>query len=127
MWIKSIFVAGLVLASSPVAATDWIKYSSSSSGTVFYYDADSIRLEGSKVLLWTKQDYTNDKTEIAKSAILKRLIDCHNLTITMVSIIEYGRDDRILTNITVEPHMQRHEDIVPESTASGLSDQICAK
>ena len=127
MKFKAIFGAGLVLASSPVSAADWIKYSSSSDGTVYYFDMDRIGIQDDKLVVWTKQDYTANKSEKAASAVLKRLVDCHRLTITMISIVEYARNGSILTSIDVEPHLQQPQDIVPDSTAAGLSEQLCAK
>ena len=107
-------------------AENLVFYHVSNSGMVrYYYDADSIRRDGSTVLVWTHDDASKDYSE--KYSISKRRLkfDCYNESWDLVSWVEYDRSGNVKnSNSSGGTGM---EAIVPGSVGEVLFKIFCSR
>jgi len=109
---------------SPAVAANWIYVTTSDSGTVAYYDLDSIRREGTDVTVWEKLDLSQVKsTKIRERKSLSRY-DCLGRTYTLISSVSYFGDGTTRA-FDFKPYEQEEGNITPESIGEAQMQAVC--
>jgi hypothetical protein len=122
--IKLIVAAALVMAATPAFAVNWVYVSSDSTGTVYYYDADTIRRSGSQVTVWEKLDHSRDKTVKWREAKDRYRYDCDERTSTLLNSTNYypnGENE----SFTWETYEQKTRPIAPGTIAETILAAVC--
>jgi hypothetical protein len=76
---------------------DWVWYSEGASGTVSYYDANSIRQVGSITKVWTLRDHSNDRTVVERESKVLMAVNCSEISAAVVSFVDYDKNGKVLT------------------------------
>ena len=71
----------LVMATTPAFAANWVYIETSDTGTVFSYDADTIRRAGNLVTVWEKWDHSRDKTFRERERMIRSRYQCEERTV----------------------------------------------
>ncbi len=93
---------GLNLGSAAIAE-DLVYFGTKNTGTVFYYDADTIRRNSNNTVeVWTKLDQSKDKTVSARTQRAKLRIDCSAETYGATSLYLYRSDGSVIESFDFE-------------------------
>lgn len=109
--IKLIVAAALVMAATPATAANWVYVLTSSKGTVYYYDADTIQRSGNQVTVWEKWDHSRDKTVKERETKVRYRYNCAERTGTLLQLTQYYPNGKFET-ITVKTHEQEEDAII---------------
>ena len=122
--IKLIAAAALVMAATPAFAVNWVYVGARSSGTDFYYDADTIVRSGNQVTVWEKWDHSRDKTYKEREQRVRYRYDCAERTSTLLHAIIYYPDgtSRAVTFATYE---QETEPLAPGTVGEAVLEAVC--
>ena len=116
---------GLCLGSAAIAE-DLVRYGLTASGTVFYYDADTIRqYSNNTVEVWQKEDASKDKTVSHRIARNKLRMNCSDETFGFVSINNYRADGTVMESSDYE--FPKMSSVVPTSTIDTLFKILCPR
>lgn len=117
-------------ASSPASAADWWKVSANGSGTtekIFFMDRASMSSDRSGTMkVWDfsiHEKATDDGTR--KTKALNRY-DCNARTMTLLSLIKLGNNDRFISNHSWDSYEQSANHIVPDSVGEAKWQFACA-
>ena len=116
---------GLCLGSAAIAE-DLVYYASDSSGSDYYYDAETVRrYSDNLVVVWTKEDASKNKTESYSTERAKLRFDCSDETFGFIAFIEYRKDGTVIKSRDYKyPDMRS---IAPRSRIDRLFKIICSK
>lgn len=134
------FVAGCEKSSS-----DWVKYKNDSDGNVYSYCKANIKndIANNRVQVWAKQVYSGEGRTIELQSRIKdglsvegygKLssktclyeIDCRKNSIRVLSIIHYGKGDKVLYS-GGDAEEKKWFDIKSDSTSGALFKEVCPK
>lgn len=129
MKIIGLILIGLWAFNAPKAlAQDWRYFADSSRGTVFYYDNSSIRVASDRnVMVWTKQDESENKTAPENYSLNRFRLDCRNETVTLLYWGNYDQKGNVIASSTVPTYQQKTSPIVPGSTGMSLYEAVCPR
>jgi hypothetical protein len=122
------FVGLLGLNASTASAQDWRVFAESGKGTIFYYDNISIRVSSERtVMVWTKQD-ESENSSASESYSLKRFrLDCRNETVVLLYWGEYDDKGVVIDSNTLTTYEQKSSPVVPGSIGMSLYEAICPR
>ena len=123
--IKLIAATTLVMAATPAFAANWIYVLTADSGTVYYYDSDTIQRSGKWVTVWERWDHSRDKTVKQRESKVRYRYDCAERTSTPLQLTEYYPNGTIET-ITWEARQQEAAAIIPETVGEAQFEAVCA-
>ena len=127
MIIKSakllIATIGLSLGSAALAE-DLVYYFTTSNGTDWYYDTETIRrYSNNTVELWDVQDASKDKSVSWRTQRQKVRIDCSAETFSFLSIVTYRANGTVVE--TSDYEFPKVHSIVPASSMNKLFKILC--
>lgn len=100
----------------------WVEYTSSESGTVYYFSIKSVRQYSDRVEVWIKMDHSKDRTTKARSTKMLYEVKCDKQTIRVLQSVENDAGGSVLSSSdTPDPPVR----IVPETVGSALYDEMC--
>jgi|LauGreDrversion4_2_1035121.scaffolds.fasta_scaffold477564_2 hypothetical protein len=120
-----IAIIGLCLGSAAFAE-DLVYYGTGSTGTEYYYDAETIRkFKGDIVYVWMTADESKNKTVPYRRAMVMWRFNCSNETSGSLSFIAYRADGTVAdSSSTTSPEMTP---IIPGSMNQKLFKIVCSK
>ncbi len=121
--IKLMASAAFVMVSSPAYAVDWVYITTTNTGTVLYYDADTIQRTGNLVTVWEKWDHSRDKTVKEREKKIRLTYDCVQRTSTNLSAIYYYPDEK---NKTFNFKTSEQSFVAPETVGEATLEAVCA-
>ena len=124
-YIRLIAPAALLIGATPAYAVDWIYVTTSNSGSVWYYDANTIRRSGDLVTVWERWDHSRDETVKQRERRIRSRLDCGQRTVTTLNSTSYYPDGKLET-FTWEAHEQEERPITPGTNAETMLDAVCA-
>jgi hypothetical protein len=122
---KLITTAALVMAATPAFAANWVYIETSDTGTVFSYDANTIRRAGNLVTVWEKWDHSRDKTFRERQRMIRSRYQCEERTVTTLNSTTYSPNGRSET-FNPEEYQQPKTQIIPGSMAAFVLEAVCA-
>jgi hypothetical protein len=123
--IKLIVATALVLAATPAFAVDWVYVSSDSTGTIYYYDADTIRRSGSQVTVWEKEDASRNKTVKYREQKIQSQFSCSDRTYRLLSFVTYYPDGKKIS-YSLDTYEQKVEVIPPDTIGETRLEAACS-
>ena len=120
-------ILGLALLMTPMPLyAEWLEWSSSTTGAVWYVDPERVNVSPGKVKIWVKQDYSRDRTVSYRSAMVQYSIDCQNEKFFMNSMISYDSYGKVVGSKSQNDYGgYGYETIVPETMLDGLARFVC--
>ncbi len=89
---------GLCLGSAAIAE-NLVAFGTNASGTVWYYDAETVRkYADNTVEVWTKEDASKDKTVSWRTATNKFRIDCSAETFRNLGEVTYRANGTVMSS-----------------------------
>ena len=116
----------MFLLAAPAYAESWTLYAESETGTVYTFDQDSLRQNGSTFLVWVKMDYSKDRTKKERMTKERYRVDCLSETITVLTYIDYAPNGSILRSATINEYQQEVKPVVPGSIGQALHEALCS-
>lgn len=123
--MKLIMTASLLMTTTSAFAAKWVYISSSTSGTDFYFDADTIVRSGEQIIVWERSDHLRDKTYKERESKKRVQYDCEQRTSTLLNLILYY-PDKTIKSYTWEKYEQKAEHTVPDTVGEAKLEAICA-
>lgn len=123
--IKLIVATALVLAATPAFAVDWVYVSSDSTGTIYYYDADTILRSGSQVTVWEKEDASRNKTVKYREQKIQSQFSCSDRTYRLLSFVTYYPDGKKIS-YSLDTYEQKVEAIPPDTIGETRLEAVCS-
>lgn len=120
-------VAALTTTTSATAADWWFIDSIGPKGkqVTIFLDADGIVSRGSIKQAWDfRIRETADEEGVRKTKILQSY-DCENRTLTLLSWVSYGNNDRFIDSERIPSYQQERNDVVPESVGELVWKYVC--
>ena len=114
----------LAMAATPAFAVNWVDVSSDSTGTIYYYDADTIQRSGNQVTAWEKGDHSRDKTVKQREKKVRYRYDCAEKTSTLLQLTKYYPDGKI-EMVTWKTYEQEPQAIVPGTIGELQFEAVC--
>ena len=109
--------------SQQALAENLIRYSTDRTGTVLYYDADTIRHSSGYVLVWTLFDASKDKSVKYNTVRALWKIDCSSMSSGAMAVAKYKANGELLDSGSFDyPHITPD---VPGSVGYKLDKVIC--
>lgn len=100
----------------------WLEYTSSGSGTVYYFNIQSVRHYSDRIEVWIKMDHSKDRTTKARSSKMRYEVKCDSQTIRVLQAVENDASGSVLSSSdTPDPPVR----IVPETVGSALHHRMC--
>lgn len=103
----------------------WRYLTSTSSGTIYKYKYDSIKQRNSTLEIWVKADYSRDKSEKARSAMMLYSFDCTASTSAILSLSEYQADGRLTKSASITPDVATYGLVVPDTIGDAALKAAC--
>jgi hypothetical protein len=100
----------------------WIQYSSSGSGSVYFYNIKTQRNFADRIEVWIMADHSKNKTVKARTAKLLYEISCNRQSIRELQSVEYDARGKVLLSFD-EPTAPIR--VIPETVGSALYDEMC--
>lgn len=121
------FVVGAIalVSGSAAMAEDLQFYASTTSGSLYFYDKDTIKRVGNFLTVWVFIDRSKDKTETARSERQKYRIDCSQEEVGLLAYYDYDPQGNVLKSdqysypIMVNP--------APQSIGEALWRGVCSE
>ena len=123
--IKLIVAAALIMAATPAFAVDWVYVSADSNGTIYYYDADTIRRSGSQVTVWEKEDASRNKTVKYREQKIQSQFSCSDRTYRLLSFVTYYPDGK-RNSYSLDTYEQKVEAIPPDTIGEARLEAVCS-
>lgn len=76
-------------------------------------------------MVWTKADYSRDKTEKAREAKAQYRVDCDRQTISLLFVVEYSPNGNVTDSYMAPAYRQEARPLVPGSVGAALAESIC--
>lgn len=126
---KRWLVAMLTIATPfAVQAESWIVFFKADTGSVFSFDRDSTKPEGTaSVIVWVQGDHSKNKNERARSSKIRLSVDCVNETTTMLYVVEYAPNGGVMRSFSVSSYDRQPDPIIPGSMGASLLGTLCAQ
>jgi hypothetical protein len=125
---KTSAVAALLvsLLTAPANAATRIYVAKSNNGAVHYYDAESLRRSGNQVTVWTKTDYSQDRTTEWREDKTRVKYDCAERSYANLDMVVYHPSGKV--EIVNAPKPERPlQSIVPDSVSESKMEAVCAR
>ena len=116
----------LVMAATPAFAADWVYVTTGEDGTVYYYDADTVRRSGNQVTVWENWDHSRDKTTEYRERKVQIRYDCAERTITFLYSIAYYPDGTS-KSFTWKTYEQETDPVAPATLGESRLEAACAR
>jgi hypothetical protein len=117
---------GLILATLSIPAhAEWVEWSSSTSGTVWYLDPDRMALSPGKVKLWVKLDHARDASVKARSSMQQVSINCRDSKYYVTARTSYDSYGKIMFSQNYTDNGYGYEPIIPETMMESVASVIC--
>lgn len=123
--IKLLSVTMLATIATPAFAANWVYVLTNDTGTVYYYDSDTIQRSGQWVIVWEKWDHSRDKTVPQREQKIRWRYDCAGRTSTPLQLTKYF-PNRTNETITWETYQQKAAAIIPETVGEAQLKAVCA-
>lgn len=120
---KFLIGATALICGSAAVAEDLQFYASTNSGSLYFYDKDTIKRTGNFLTVWVFIDRSKDKTETARSERQKYRIDCSQEEVGLMAYYEYDPQGNVLKSNQVNyPSMVNP---APQSIGEALWQGVC--
>ncbi len=119
-------ISAVALASgSAVMAEDLVYYAKGSTGSLKYYDRDTIRrVNGGYITVWTFEDGSKDRTVKFRTRRILMKIDCESMSSGAMHAVDYDANGQVIGSGNFE--YPRITPDVPGSTGYLLVEAVCA-
>lgn len=109
----------------PTAPSDWLYLAKSASGTVYYYNIDSIRRNESFVEMWVKEDHSLDRTISHRTSMDLLRIRCNDRSIKVSQVTYYDNNGIAISSDVDEGDRGLYTRIVPDSIWHAIWETVC--
>ncbi|WP_334184970.1 surface-adhesin E family protein [Novosphingobium sp.] len=117
---------GLALAAISIPAqAEWVEWSTSTSGSVWYIDRDRMVMSPGKVKLWVKEDHSRDASVKARSSMMQISINCRSEKYFITARIEYDAYGKVIYSNSRDESEYGYEPIIPDTMVEGVSSAAC--
>lgn len=119
--------AALSLAAKPAFAANWIYVDETATGTVHYYDADTLARYGNQVRFWERMDHSRDKTYKERESRTWQVYDCQSRMVRILQGVTYYPDGKSKT-VRFSPAQQplTESAITPGTIGEAMLEAVCA-
>lgn len=115
-------LSGLIF-SSPCIARNWVFSGTSTDGASSSYDSSSAVVVGPIVTVWVKYDYSNTKSETARSAMARIEFNCSTQYTRGLDFIRYSATGNALS--TSHTPFAEAQPIIPDSLGDHMAGLLC--
>jgi len=126
---KLILVLTLILSISPVYA-EWVMFSTADEGEVgIYVDLNTIRRDGNTVLIWTLQDFKQERMG-ESSMKLRMKFDCKEETSQIIHLVGYSKNmgsGKVTMSGSGPGRVGTIEHIIPGSSGEAMWKLACKR
>jgi hypothetical protein len=116
--------AGLTFSSAALAE-NLVLYEYTRTGSVYYYDTDTVRKVGGYITVWTLQDAKNDRTVKFRTRRTLWKIDCDEMSSAGLAQADYDAMGSALDSKNVRYPSLTPD--VPGSVGYSLTQTVCGK
>lgn len=104
------------------AKPDWIDYAESTSGSILYYDINSIGRSGSYVNVWVKKDHSKNRTVAHRTSMELWRLNCDTPALNLRKYFDYDKNGRVVAD-----GGPSDEELTPapESIGMALWESVC--
>ena len=129
MWRVLLTTCALLSASTPAAAAEWWPVSSSGdtpNRRVGFIDKTSFVSDyAGRISAWEFDiNESPEKDGVRKEKTLHRF-DCKNRTMTLLEVVKYGNNDRLIDTVTWNSYEQTENNIIPDSVGESKWQFVC--
>lgn len=100
----------------------WYFYSSTDTGTVYYFSVTSEKIYSDRIEIWTKADHSKDRTTKARSTMALFEIRCNQQAMRELQQTQYDANGKVLLSFDQPATLSR---VIPETVGSALLDEVC--
>jgi hypothetical protein len=100
----------------------WEEYTSSGSGTIYYYNIRSERVYSDRIEIWVKGDHSKDRTRKARTSKILYEVKCDGQIIRDLLSFTYDANGNVLSSFESPGTAQR---VIPETIGSALHEEMC--
>jgi len=122
--VKFVIAALGLVAGDVVLAENLVVYAETSSGTVHYYDTESIKKNTNIATVWTYWDQSKNKSVKERYSRVKYRLDCYNEKLAVISFADYDARGGVVYSNTDETGYNMRS-VIPESVGAGLFNAVC--
>ncbi len=101
----------------------WLEYSTSGTGSIYYYNIKSQRNLNDRIEVWVKIDHSKDRTVKARETKHLYEVYCKDQKIRPMQQIEYDAAGKVLASFDEPSDSKR---VIPETVGSDLWDTMCS-
>lgn len=124
--ISAVAALSVSLLTVPANAATWIYVGEGANGAVHYYDAESLRRSGNQVTVWTKTDYSQDRTTEWREDKTRVKYDCAERSYVNLDMVVYHPSGKV--EIFNAPQPERPlQSVVPDSIGETKMKTACAR
>lgn len=120
---------GLVLVALALLTQDareWVKVSTSTSGSIFSVRSKDIANEANlNPIVWVEIDYSRDRRVAHRSSKRRFAIDCSAATYQMLANIDYDAQGVVVNSSNTTANQYSHQPIAPETVTEDLAKAVC--
>jgi len=106
-------------------AANWVYVGEAETGTIVFYDFDTIQRSGNHVTVWQKKDYSLNKAVKLREIRERMRYDCAERTSTQLNGVGYYPDGRN-QYFNNETWQQTVEPVVPQTMGEATLNKVCA-
>ena len=125
--LKSMLFAVALLAPLPAFAEDWVQLMESEDGSLFWYDRDSVRVEGGIASFWIKTKHTKVEPGEAIATRTLEQIDCAGSQIRLREMINLDAKDVELDRFSLDDQQTFWVPIEADTLAHIKQKTVCPK
>lgn len=131
MTIIRLSLSGLICSvlalswSLPVSAANWVHISTDGDGDSYYQDATSARRSGNYVTIWEKTVFQKVKSDGEAYSVSQYRYDCANETQTLLHLVSYDSDGKVLGTFSWKGVEQTANAVVPDTIGRQAFEAIC--
>ena len=114
-----------VMSANAAHAANWIEVATDRDGTIYYYDAESLRSVNGQIAVWEMLDAKNNRTAKYRSKKIRILYDCVKETRGYMAIITYDADGSVLDSTDYDDYLIDRKNIVPDTIGEVQFKAIC--
>lgn len=117
----------LIMAATPAFAVEWIYVDENDTGTVYYYDADTLSRYGNQVRFWGRTDHSRDKTRKEREVRTWQVYDCKSRTSRVLQGVTYypnGKSETVYFSPAQQPLTESA--ITPGTMGEAMLEAVCA-
>lgn len=126
-FIAAAIAVSLASAATPASAANWIYVDETGTGTVHYYDADTLARYGNQVRFWERIDHSRDKTRKEREVRSWQVYDCKSRMSRILQVVTYypnGKSETVRFSPAQQPLTETA--ITPGTLGEAMLEAVCA-